>query len=162
MFEMTPLSYDFRTLFPTPYRLLNEAERAFFTGTPAAETNFFRTDVRENENGYLLEAELPGFKKEEIAVDLEGRTLTITAKKEESAENRDSADSNESANAGEKKNGNNVYLRRERRTGTYSRSFRLNGIRTEDITVSYEDGILRVDLPKKERPAPEKRRLTVN
>ena len=159
MFDMTPLFYDFRTLFPNPYRLLNEAERALFTGTPAAETNFFRTDIRQTESGYLLEAELPGFKKEEIAVDLEGKTLTITAKKEESAE---SGDSKESTDSGEKKDDNNVYLRRERRTGTYSRSFRLNGIRTEDVTASYEDGILRIELPKKELPAPEKRRLAVN
>ncbi|MCQ2425425.1 MAG: Hsp20/alpha crystallin family protein [Lachnospiraceae bacterium] len=147
MFDMTPLFYDFRTLFPTPNRLLNEAERAFFTGTPSAENNFFRTDIRQTDSGYLLEAELPGFKKEEIAVDLEGKTLTITAKKEENDEKKDEKEG---------------YLRKERRTGSYSRSFRLNGIRTEDVTASYEDGILRIELPKKELPAPEKRRLAVN
>ena len=130
-----------------PFRLMDEMERAFFTGTPVPETNFFRTDVRETETGYLLEAELPGFKKEEIAVDIEGKALTITAKKEENDEKKDEKEG---------------YLRKERRSGTYSRSFRLNGIVTEEITASYEDGILRVALPKKERPAPEKRTVAVN
>lgn len=147
MFDMTPLLYDFRILSHNPCRLQNEAERAFFTGTPAAENNFFRTDIRRTETGYFLEAELPGFKKEEIAVELEGRTLTITAKKEESDEKKDEKEG---------------YLRKERRTGSYSRTFRLNGIRTEEVTASYEDGILRIDLPKKERPAPEKRSVAIN
>ena len=142
MFDMTSIYCR-----PNHLRYRNETERAFFTGMREPETNFFRTDIRQTDSGYLLEAELPGFKKEEIAVDIEGRTLTITAKKEESSEQKDETEG---------------YLRRERRSGTYSRSFRLNGIVTEDVTAAYEDGILRIDLPKKEMPVPEKRHLTVN
>ena len=84
---------------------------------------------------------------DEIAVDLEGRNLKITAKKAEPAETKE---------------GENACPDKAKRTGTYSRSFRLNGIRTEDVTASYEDGVLRVDLPKKERPAPEKRSVTIH
>lgn len=121
--------------------------RPFFKGCPAPEFHFFRTDIRTTETGYLLEAELPGFKKDEIAVDLEGRNLKITAKKAEPAETKE---------------GENACPDKAKRPGTYCRVFRLNGIRTEDVTASYEDGILRIDLPKKERPAPEKKSITIN
>ena len=121
--------------------------RPFFKGCTAPEFHFFRTDIRTTETGYLLEAELPGFKKDEIAVDLEGRNLKITAKKAEPAETKE---------------GENACPDKAKRSGTYCRVFRLNGIRTEDVTASYEDGILRVDLPKKERPAPEKKSITIH
>ncbi|MCQ2425546.1 MAG: Hsp20/alpha crystallin family protein, partial [Lachnospiraceae bacterium] len=121
--------------------------RPFFKGFPAPEYQFCGTDIRRTETGYRLEAKLPGFKKEEIAVDLEGRNLKITAKKAESAETKE---------------GENACPDKAKRSGTFCRVFRLKGIRTEDVTASYEDGVLRVDLPKKERPAPEKRSVTIH
>ncbi len=91
----------------------------------------FRADVRENEQEYLIEAELPGFKKEEIAIELHEKHLTVQAEKK-TEENEEQPN----------------YLRRERRQTSLSRSFALDGIDPAKVTASYQDGILRLTLPK--------------
>ena len=106
----------------------------------------FKTDIRDNGESYLLEAELPGFKKEDIAVNLEGDTLTIRAERSDSTEEKDSK-------------GN--YIKRERVYGSFSRSFDMTGIRTEDIAAAYEDGILKLTLPKKQETLPASRKLEI-
>ncbi len=83
---------------------------------------------------YELQAELPGFEKEDINIDLKNDMLTISAShKEESSEN-------------EKKN----YVRRERRYSSYSRSFHVEGLSPADIDASYNNGILEVRFPKRD------------
>ena len=93
----------------------------------------FRTDVREDADRFLLEAELPGFKKEDIAVSLEDGMLTIRAERKEETEN-------EQAQGG--------YIRRERRYGSFARSFNVDGIDEAGITAAYDNGILTLTLPK--------------
>ncbi len=86
------------------------------------------TDIRDSGSSYILEAELPGFRKEEISVGVRGDQLTVEARHPKENSSR--------------------YLRRERYGGAYSRSFNISGIRSEDIGVSYESGILKIELPK--------------
>lgn len=100
------------------------------------------TDIRDAGDHYELEAEMPGFKKEEIHISTEGGCLTLTANHEESADQKD-----------EKEN----YIRRERRTARMSRSFDLTGVDAEKIRAQFENGVLKLTLPKKEevKPAPK-------
>ncbi len=94
----------------------------------------FNTDVIDRGDHYELQAELPGFEKEDINIDLKNDMLTISAShKEESSEN-------------EKKN----YVRRERRYSSYSRSFHVEGLSPADIDASYNNGILEVRFPKRD------------
>ncbi len=93
----------------------------------------FRVDVKDNGDAYELTAELPGVKKEDISLSYENSYLTIEARK---AEEKD-----------EKDDGGN-YIRRERSTGSVSRSFYIDGIDESNIGAEFKDGVLKVDLPK--------------
>lgn len=96
--------------------------------------NMMKTDVRELDGSYELDIDLPGFKKDEISVDLKNGYLTIGATKGVDKDEKD-------------KNGK--YIRRERYAGVCSRSFYVgNVVRPEDISAKYEDGILKLSVPK--------------
>ena len=96
--------------------------------------NMMKTDVRELDNTYELDVDLPGFKKDEISVDLKNGYLTIGASK---GLDRDQKDEN------------GKYIRRERYAGVCSRSFYVgSSVRPEQIGAKYEDGILKLSVPK--------------
>ena len=103
-------------------------------------TGLMKTDVIEKEDSYQLEAELPGFNKEDINIDLKNDTLTISASHSENTDEKDN---------------NGKYIRRERRSSSYQRSFHVEGLKPEDIIAQYRNGVLTVNLPKKEA-IPEK------
>ena len=95
--------------------------------------NLMKTDVREKDNAYELDVDLPGFKKDEITVDLKDGYLTIGASK---GLDKDQSDEN------------GKYIRRERYAGVCSRSFYVGeNVRPEEIGAKYEDGILRLSVP---------------
>ena len=110
--------------------------------------NVMKTDVRELDNGYEIIVDLPGFKKDEVEVQLEDGYLTISAAK---ALDKDETD----------KKGN--YIRQERYSGSMSRSFYVgDGISEDDIHGKFENGILKLDVPKKEAKAVEtKKRISI-
>lgn len=95
--------------------------------------NLMKTDVRETEDTYEVDIDLPGFKKDEITVDLKEGYLTIQAAK--------GLDKDEQDKKGK-------YIRQERYAGACSRSFYVGDIKPEDVSAKYEDGILRISLPK--------------
>ena len=107
------------------------------TSRPAVSTsNIMRTDVRETETGYELDIDLPGYKKEDVQAELKEGYLTITAK---SNSNNDQKDAN------------GRYIRRERYSGTCSRRFYVgDDIEQTDIKAKFENGILKIAVPKKE------------
>ena len=98
--------------------------------------NLMKTDVRETEGSYELDIDLPGFKKEDVSAKLENGYLTITAAK--------GLDKDE-------KNDKGVYIRRERYSGQCARTFYVGeAVTQEDIKAKFEDGILKVTIPKVE------------
>ena len=109
--------------------------------------HLMKADVRELENSYELDIDLPGFKKDEIAVELDDGTLTICACKGQSHE--------------EEKPGQ--YIRRERSFGECRRSFYVGeGIAPKDVCAKYEDGILRLCFPKaQEKKEPEEKKVAI-
>lgn len=101
------------------------------------EKNLMKTDVKETDESYEVDIDLPGFKKEEISAKLEDGYLTISAAKGLEKEEKD------------EKSGK--YIRRERYTGQCSRSFYVGNAVTEaDIRAKFEDGILKLSVPKKD------------
>ena len=106
--------------------------------------NVMKTDVRELDEGYEVIVDLPGFKKDEIEVQLENGYLTISAAK--------GLDKDETDKKGK-------YLRQERYAGSMSRSFYVGEDVTEnDIQAKFENGILKLDVPKKEAKAVESKK----
>ena len=98
--------------------------------------NLMKTDVRETENTYEVDVDLPGFKKDEISVDLQDGYLTIRASKGLGKDQKD-------------KEGK--YIRQERYAGACSRSFYVGDVEADQIAAKYEDGILKISLPKQEK-----------
>lgn len=120
-------------------------ERNFFGGRNPLygkhSKNLMKTDVKETETGYELDIDLPGFKKDEISAHLEDGYLTVSAAK--------GVDKDEKDNEGR-------YIRRERYSGSMTRSFYVgNAVTEEDIKAKYEDGILSLNIPKKDPKAVE-------
>ena len=137
----------FDDFFADPFGLVNpgRTEEALY-GKHAR--NLMKTDVREKEDSYELDMDLPGFKKEEITVDLKNGYLTIAASKGLDKEQKDEE---------------GKYIRRERCTGVCSRSFYVGtGVRPENIGAKYEDGILKLSVPKMgKRELPESTSITI-
>jgi len=105
-----------------------------------------KVDVYETQESYVLNAELPGLKKEEINIDVNDNILTINGEKkfEEKVE-KDS------------------YVRVERNYGSFSRSFTLSDdVNTESIQASYKEGVLELTLPKKEEAKPKEIKVEIN
>ncbi|HPF53612.1 MAG TPA: Hsp20/alpha crystallin family protein [Eubacteriales bacterium] len=126
-----------------PFHEMDAFERAMFGGSSLAE---FRTDIRDNGDSYTIEADLPGFKKEDIHIDVEGDYMTVTAERHSEFEQK------------EKKNG---YLRCERSYGSFVRSFNISEIDAEAIEASYTDGVLKLTLPKKKELTAQPKRVEV-
>ena len=126
-----------------PFHDFDELERAFFSDRSLGE---FKTDIRDAGDSFVLEADLPGFNKDDIHVDLSGDALTITAERHSDFEQKD-------------KKGR--YVRCERSYGSYSRSFDTTGIDTTNIKAAYTDGVLRLTLPKQQEVLPASRRLEI-
>ncbi len=125
--------------------LFDAFERDFF-GAPTQRMQTFRTDIRDEGDKFMLEAELPGFEKQDIKLDISGDCLTLAA--EHSAED----------NEDDKKK---KYIRRERSYCSVSRSFDISGIDKDHIDAEYKNGILYMTLPKKQPEVPASRRLEI-
>lgn len=145
MFGITPYTRRNNSEVSTynPFKVFDDFEKSFWNGSELAE---FKTDIKDNGNEYVLEADLPGFKKEDIKIDVDENTLVISAERHSESENKD-------------KKGN--YIRVERSYGSFSRSFDVSGINTDDISASYEDGVLKLNMPKKTEKKDISRRLEI-
>ena len=126
-----------------PFRMMADMEREFFGDRKSGS---FNTDIRETDTEYVLEADLPGFNKDDIHVDVNDDSLTISA--ERHSEHEDKA-----------KRGS--YLRCERSYGSYVRTFSLEGVDTEGIKAAFTNGVLTLHLPKRVEPKVVGRRLEI-
>ena len=121
----------FDDFFSDPFEMMVPTRNALYG---KHGKNLMKTDVRETENSYELDIDLPGFKKDEVNVELKDGYLTISAAKGLDKDQED-------------KKGK--YIRQERYAGSCSRSFYIGeDVPAEDISAKYEDGILRLSVPK--------------
>ena len=136
--------------------VFDDFDRAFFRGFPQPDRALYgknaarmmKTDVKETENGYEVDVELPGFKKDEIHLDLERGYLTISTEK--SLEKKE-------------ENEKGKMLRQERYSGTMKRTFFVGEhVTEEDVKASYENGVLHLELPKEDAvKVPEKKQILI-
>ena len=107
-----------------------------FGGYDYSESGLMTTDVKDTDKGYEVTMNMPGVRKEDVKAELKDGYLTVSAetntKKDEKAED-------------------GKYIRRERYSGSCSRSFYVgDGVKLEDIKAKFEDGVLKLEIPKKE------------
>ena len=136
--------------------VFDDFDRNFFRGFGNADRalygkhaqNMMKTDVKETEEGYEVDIDLPGFKKDEIHLELNDGYLTISTEK---------------CREKEDKNKKGRMLRQERYAGVMQRSFYVgDAITEEDVKASYESGVLHLMIPKKDAPkAPEKKTIQI-
>lgn len=132
---------DFSSLQNRVNRLFDETLGSFTGDQEALDTYEWAptVDIYEEDKNYVFEADLPGFKKEDIKIDIKNNTLNISGeRKSDSKVNEDN------------------YVRVERRYGRFSRSFTLpNIVDAEKIKANYKDGVLKLTVPKKEEALPK-------
>lgn len=138
MYGITPFGQNSLNLF----NLFNELDRNFFNDT--MQVNACRTDIRDAGDKYVMEAELAGFDREDINIDIKDSYLVISAERKKSSDNND-----------------DKYIRRERSYNSYKRSFDVSDVDTDNINAGYKNGILTIDLPKKKHEEPVSRRLEI-
>ena len=147
MFEIIPLTHN--SSFWSPFREMDNLARAFFNEpffSEKAEIRPFRADIRKTDEGFVLDADLPGFEKKDIAIDLKDDVLTIKAQRHSEVEDSDKKEN---------------YIHIERSYGSYERSFEVSGIDTDRIKSKYENGVLSLTMPEKEPVIPETKTLEI-
>ena len=149
MFELTRRNYNPMNTY-TPFREMEDLERRFFG--PAYDDFFrtnnlaeFKTDVTDEGDHFLLEADLPGFNKEDIHLDLDGDTLTVSAERHSNVEQKEK----------------DKVIRVERSYGSYSRQYDISNINADGIKAKYDNGVLQLVLPKKEKILPASRQIEI-
>lgn len=105
-----------------------------------ANSGSFKVDLKEDENNYTIVADLPGIKKEDISLEYENNYLVVSAKRDDTVEDK-----------------NDNYVRRERTYGEFKRSFYIDNVDENSVDASFSDGVLRVTLPKKDKGIQKKR-----
>ena len=125
------------------FRDFDRMERKLYGGHA---NHLMKTDVSENENGYEIDIDLPGFKKEELNVELKDGYLTVSAAK--SLEEKDES--------------KGKVIRQERFRGATQRSFYIgDNLTEEDIKANFNNGVLSLNVPKKEPKLPEKKTIMI-
>jgi HSP20 family protein len=105
----------------------------------------FNADIRETDKEYLIDAEMPGLTKDDIKLSIEDDVLTVSAeKKEETAEEK------------------GAYIRRERRFGSFTRSFRVENVKKDAINAKFENGVLKIRLPKQDEGVDKKQVIDID
>ena len=148
MFELARRNNHHAVNVYNPFREMEDLERSFF-GDPFFDSRDlaeFKTDVTDEGDHYLLEADLPGFDKKDIHLDISGDLLTIQAERHSKVEEKDKKDR---------------VIRVERSYGSYSRQFDLSSVNTEQIKAKYDNGVLTLTLPKKQDTLPASRTLEI-
>ena len=141
MFELRPYRKSNNVSYYNPFREMENFEKAFW-GDPYYRNALaeFKTDITDEGDHFLLEADMPGFDKKDIKLDVSGDTLTIKAERLTKNKAEDKKDR---------------YVCSERSYGSYSRSFDITGIDAKGIKAKYNNGVLSLTLPKKVEKQPE-------
>ncbi len=133
-------NYHMENYYHPFWSLLNDC-----FGDESTASDVMKTDISENENGYQLEVEVPGVDKKDIRLSLDKGYLTISAKINK-----------------HEQNGHGKYLRSERISGSFSRSFYVgNGVTKEDVEASSNNGVLTVSIKKPQEAKQEDKFIEV-
>ena len=124
-----------------PFRALEQMERSFFSDNAIGE---FKTDIRDAGDEFVLEADLPGFKKEDVNIELEGDTLSICAERKSETKREDGG-----------------FIRQERSYGSFCRRFETAGVDTGALQASFENGVLTLHMPKLSQPETQTKRIEI-
>jgi HSP20 family protein len=146
MFEMIPFgknNLSRRDDFFSPF-LKNFFDDDVFTAMGGLQGSF-KVDLKETDANYLVEADLPGIKKEAISIDYDNNYLTVRAKRDESIEDKQEN-----------------YVRRERHYGELRRSFYIDNVDESKITAAFNDGVLKITLPKLNKGIDKKRKIDIH
>lgn len=151
MFELTHRNNNHHISTYNPFQEVEDFERSFFNSPFSSffgtqDLAEFKTDVTDEGDHYLLEADLPGFEKKDIQLEISGDTLTVRALRHSKVEEKDNKDK---------------LVRIERSYGSYSRQFDISGVEAERIKARYDNGVLKLTLPKKQAELPEARHLEI-
>lgn len=151
MFELNRRNNNRQVSAYNPFHEMEEFEKSFF-GNPfgaffgSNDLAEFKTDVTDEGDRFMLEADLPGFDKKDIKLDISGDVLTVSAKRHSKLEEKDKKDK---------------IVRIERSYGSYSRQFDVSGVNTDAIKAKYENGVLQLVLPKKKSEKLESKHLEI-
>lgn len=142
--ELDPFS-SFEDAFSTYVDNFFKYVDDFFSSDLPAELDAgIKVDIKETDKEYIIEADLPGFDKDDIEVEIANDTLTISAKKEDEKEEK----------------GEN-YIRKERRRGEFARSFGIRGVDHNKIAAEYKNGVLTLTLPKTEEEKKQTKKINI-
>ncbi|MFW6281373.1 MAG: Hsp20/alpha crystallin family protein [bacterium] len=131
MFDLVPFRKNKNGSLSNIEDSFNSLMSNFFNDFMNENEFAFKTDIREEKDKYWIEAELPGLNKEDIQIEVNDNRLNITASRNEMVE--------------EKKDN---YIYKERKTGKFQRSFLLDNVKEDEIEAEYDNGILKLMLPK--------------
>ncbi len=147
MFELKPYTHKNNGLYYNPFQTMDEFEKNFFDPS-FFETSLeqFKTDIKDEGDSYTLEADLPGFDKKDIHLDLNNDLLTVSAERHSEHEEKD-------------KKGK--FVKCERSYGSFSRQFDVSAVDTDGIKAKYENGVLTLHMPKKSVQLPSAKRLEI-
>ncbi|WP_440111482.1 Hsp20/alpha crystallin family protein [Paenibacillus sp. QZ-Y1] len=147
MFDLIPFRKRNEDPFGHMLKSFNDMVETSFLSPFGSGSQPFRTDIREEKDKYWVEAELPGIAKEDIDIQVEGSELIIHAKRNEDYEEKDDS---------------NRVIRRERRSGEFIRSFYVDHIDEENIKARLEDGVLKLEIPKRPGDDHSRRRILID
>lgn len=146
MFDLVPFRKRSEELFDQMVKSFNDVMDDSVLSSFNGVTQPFRIDIREMDDKYVVEAELPGVAREDIDIDVDQNYLTIRAKRNELQEQKDES---------------NRIIRRERRTGEFVRRFYVENIVDDAIKATLQDGILKLEVPKRVPSMSQRKRINV-
>lgn len=151
MYELINRNHNNRVNAYNPFRAMGDLDRDFF-GVPfdpfftTEDLAEFKTDITDQGDSFLLEADMPGFKKDDIHIDLDGDTLTVSAERHSEVDKSDES---------------KKIIHKERSYGSYKRQFDISSVEADKISVKYDDGVLKLTMPKKTKQSPSARRIEI-
>lgn len=149
MFEIVPFNKNNNNLLSKNGDYFNQLFGNLFNDDFLAPSNSidnaFKVDLKENDNEYIIEADLPGVKKEAVNIEYNNNYITISTKVDDSVE--------------EKKD---TYVRRERHFGEFNRSLYIDNIVSDKIDASFSNGVLNIKLPKLTKDVDKKKKIDIN
>lgn len=150
MFELRPYRKNNHVSTYNPFKEMEDFEKAFFNAPfydffRSGDIAEFKTDISDEGDHFLLEADLPGFEKKDIHLDIDGDTLSINAQRHSEKKTKEK----------------DKYICSERSYGSYMRTFDISMVDADNIKAKYDNGVLTLKLPKKGEAVSEAKHLEI-